>query len=259
MRTAGGPRRPSACAPIMTGPAIRLAATVAGGGEGGGCHGGPDPRRGHRARPREVGHRSGGRGVPPAAQRRRRLAQGIVPVPRREDSSFNVTPAAAASGTASPVPRAAMCMSSCRRWTACPRRKRSSGSPGGRAWDLGWRPACRPEPRAAPPADQGLGRRPSFYVDELLALHGHARPLPPRPAQPRPLADVERVSVGYAPAESEALTGACAAAGPARRGAARRPAGHPGPGARGTSSSGRLHLADPFHRQRRGSRSARGS
>jgi hypothetical protein len=47
--------------------------------------GGPDPGRGHRARPGEISHRRGGRRVPAAAQRGRWLAQGAMPVPRRED------------------------------------------------------------------------------------------------------------------------------------------------------------------------------
>src|SRR5579859_3028118 len=44
-----------------------------------------DPRRGYRGRSREVPYRRGDRRVPAAQGGRRRLAQGPVPVPRRED------------------------------------------------------------------------------------------------------------------------------------------------------------------------------
>ena len=45
-----------------------------------------DPRRGHRGGSRAVAHRRGGRRVPAAEERGRRLTQGTVPVPRREDT-----------------------------------------------------------------------------------------------------------------------------------------------------------------------------
>ena len=151
--------------------------------------------RGRRARARDP------------APRRPGLAQGPVPLPRREDARRSTSARPSAPGTASAAARAATSSRSCRRSTTSPSPRPSSGSPASSAWSCATR-------RAARPREEGLGRRSRLVEAHRVAAGVLRRRAAQRARRPGPAATscaraastarrAKRFGVGFAPRGGE--------------------------------------------------------
>ena len=154
------------------------------------ARGRPDSRRRHRARSRAVPDRRGRRGPRHAPQRRRRVVEGSVPVPRREEPVVQRQPRRAASSTASAARRAATSSPSSRRSRVSASPRRSSGWPAGTASSCTTRTTASRLRDATTASAAGWSRLTAaaeeFYADRAGDPGCGGRPDLPRRARLRP-------------------------------------------------------------------------